>query len=145
MNRLARSAVLAVGVLAVLAGVFGLVLNLSAPMSRVEQPTRVSQLIYLCQPLLLGSLGCYLAVRRSRHPAGWLMLLAGVAVALESLGQGVRAGGRPAALVLLAGFTARLRAQPDRQDIPGERNDVLHLTVQPGHASLWLAPTGTGG
>ena len=79
MTRAGRFAVVAVGVLAVLAGVLGLVLNLSAPLSRVEQPTRVSQLIYLCQPLLLGSLGCYLAVRRSRHPAGWLMLVAGVA------------------------------------------------------------------
>lgn len=95
MNRSARCAVVTVGVLTASTGVLGLVLNLGAPLSRIEQPTRVSQLIYLCQPLLLGSLGCYLAVRRSRHPAGWHMLVAGVAVALESLGQGVQAGGRP--------------------------------------------------
>lgn len=50
--------------------------------------------------------------------------------------------GRYDAERVVAGFAAGLRARPDRHDIAADLLAVLETTVQPGHVSLWVAPTG---
>ncbi len=39
-------------------------------------------------------------------------------------------------------FAARLRARPERGDVPTDLLEVVQRTVAPAHAGIWLVPTG---
>lgn len=87
MRRAASVAVVVGTAVVFVAALVGLVLNVTAPAG--HDLNRVSEIVYLSGPLVPALLGGFLALRRPKHPAGWLLAYLGLQLTVDSLCKGI--------------------------------------------------------